>query len=145
MTGIFESLHHLSGCMVPLSFLCLRESSIPHLFQDRGTSNVPARISSRIPRLFLNSKYKFHRFLFFSNRCRWKLTWRWSGLWISQVQWSVLANHSGFSEESAMTKIRDNVPLEFNQFSIDSQQSEFFHLTFLSCNCFFVNPHLLHT
>ena len=97
--------------------------------QDRGTSSVPARISSQSPRLFLNSKYKFHRFLFLSNRCCYTLTWRWSVLWIFrfnvsfshvmrdflknlqwrkfwwmfQVQCSVLANHPGSSEESAMT------------------------------------------
>ena len=87
------------AAVVPFSFRYIRKSSKLLLFVS---------IFSRIPWLFLNSKYKFHRFLFLSNRCRRTLTWRWSGLWISQVQCSVLANHLGFSEESAMSKILEN-------------------------------------
>ena len=72
--------------------------------QNRRTSIVPVKNSSRTSWPFLNSKYKSHRFLFLSNQYRWTLTWRWSCLWIYQVQCSAFANHFGF-EESAGTLI----------------------------------------
>ena len=78
--------------------------------QDRRTSRVPARISSRILWLFLNAKWKIHRFLFLSNRCRWTLK-------VFQVQCSDLENHSRFSGESVMTRILEGI---FHSTSISS-------------------------
>ena len=76
-----------------------------HFFSSPAPRNVQSPCENFFAYVltFLNSKYKSHRFLSLPNQFRWTSTWRWSDLWICQVQSSALAKHSGVSEESAMT------------------------------------------
>ena len=102
-----ESMYHLWSCWIPLSFRKVLCFSIPLLFISRTEERpVSLREFLRVfPDFFLNSKNKFHRFLFLSNQYRWTLTWRGSGLKIPQVLCSAFANYPESLEESAMMQI----------------------------------------
>ena len=112
-------------CRVPFSFRCVwLKSSIPLLFVSRTEERpVSLRESLRVFLDFSEFETQIPSFPFLVQSMSLNIDMKMiSGLWIFQVQCFVLANHSGFSEESAMTKILENIPLEFNWFSIDSQQ-----------------------
>ena len=148
MIGLFESFHHLCGDRIPSSFRCFIVSSIPLPFVSRTEKRpVPVRESFRVFLDFSEFKYKFLHFLFLSNRCRWTLTWRWSGLRIPKVRCSVFATHSGSLEESAMTQVlgkywtRTQSVLHRFQIILCMKQWKCFNLIFPSSICFWVFWH----
>ena len=80
-----EASHHLSDCRIPFSFRCAKKSSIPFNFI----------LEFAYALTFSEFEKQSPSFLFL-NQYRWTSTWRWCDMWISQVQCSVLASHSGF-------------------------------------------------
>ena len=134
MTSIFESLHHLRGCRVPFSFRCL---------QDRENVQCPCETIFAFSSTFSEFEIQ-NSTISFSYPIDVVEHWHENDsvceffrfdVPFSQINLDLLRNLQ-------WRKSRENIPLEFNCFSVVSLQFfvrrehlEFFHLTFPSYNC----------
>ena len=71
---------------------------------------------------FKNSPHNFLHSLEFTIQCHCTSTWRWSFLWVAQVHTKILPLSFESQGEFQRSEFWENIPLEFNQFSVNSIQ-----------------------